>query len=156
VADSFESFGRKVGKFQKELTDDALMHEIGKMAKAEAKKAATADLGGNDSFSGWSRKKPIELATRYDIVRPGVLSFKPSRRSAGPWTVAEYGRGTSIGPSISSSSLTPTGRTARRRKKRANGRTAGKGTASDALAAIEPKVPKIVDQQIGRAIRKTF
>jgi hypothetical protein len=52
--------------------------------------------------------------------------------------------------------LTPTGRTARRRKKRANGRTAGKGTASDALAAIEPKVPKLVDQRIGRAIRKTF
>jgi hypothetical protein len=157
VADTFASFNRRVVKFQKELSDDALLHEIGKMAKAEATKAASADLGGDDSFSGWNKKKPIPLDTRYDIVGPGRLSFHPSRRSAGPWTVAEHGRNQTAGPSLRSSSLTPTGR--RRRAgatRRWNGQTRGKQTASDALAAIEPKVPKIVDRRIGRAIRKSF
>jgi hypothetical protein len=154
VADTFESFGRKVGKFQKELTDDRLMHEIGKMAKAEADRAAKADLGPDGQFSGW----PGALSTRYEIVGPGRLSFKPSNaRAAGKITVAELGRNASAGPRLRSSSLTVTGRRRSARSiRRWNGVTQGKGTASDALAAIEPKVPKIVDQRIGRAIRKTF
>jgi hypothetical protein len=152
VADTFASFNRRVVKFQKELSDDALMHEIGKMAKAEATKAASADLGGDPKFSGWAPT----LDTRYDIVGPGRLSFHPSRRSAGPWTVAEHGRNQTAGPSLRSSSLTPTGRNRRARARRWNGQTRGKSTASDALAAIEPKVPKIVDRRIGRAIRKSF
>jgi hypothetical protein len=152
VADSFQSFNRRVVRFQKELSDDALLHEIGKMAKAEAKAAASADLGGDPKFSGWA---PV-LDTRYDIVGEGRLSFHPSRRSAGPWTVAELGRNQTAGPSLRSSSLTPTGRNRRARARRWNGQTRGKQTASDALAAIEPKVPKIVERRIGRAIRKSF
>ena len=35
-------------------------------------------------------------------------------------------------------------------------RTAGKATASDALDAIDKKLPGVVDGQIGRAIRKVF
>jgi hypothetical protein len=152
VADTFASFNRRVVKFQKELSDDALLHEIGKMAKAEAKSAASADLGGDPKFSGWAPT----LDTRYDIVGPGRLSFHPSRRSAGPWEVAEFGRNQKAGPSLRSSSLTPTGRNRRARARRWNGQTKGKQTASDALAAIEPKVPKIVERRVGRAIRKSF
>ena len=153
MADTFQSFNAKLVRFQKQLTDDALMHDIGKMAKDEARKAASADLGGDPKFSGWAP----ELTTRYDIVRPGVLSFKPSRRSAGPWTVAEIGRNQTAGPSLRSSSLTPTGR--RRRPgavRRWNGVTQGKNTATEALVAIGPKVPKLVNTHVGRAIRKTF
>ena len=154
MADTFASFIAKVAKFQKELTDDALMHDIGRMAKAEADKAAVADLGSDGQFSGW----PGKLSTRYDIVSPGRLSFRPSNaRAAGKITVAEQGRNATAGPRLRSSSLTQTGRRRSARSiRRWNGVTRGKGTASDALAAIEPKVPKIVDQQIGRAIRKTF
>ena len=152
MADTFASFNVKLVKLQKELTDDALMHDIGKMAKDEARKAASADLGGDPKFSGWAPT----LDTRYDIVRPGVLSFHPSKRSAGPWTVSEVGRNQSAGPSLRSSSLTPTGRRRKAKARRWNGQTQGKQTASDALAAIEPKVPKLVDSHVGRAIRKTF
>jgi hypothetical protein len=152
MADTFASFAKRVDGFQKELGDDAMGHALGKMAKAEATKAASADLGGDPKFSGW---KPV-LDTRYDIIGPGRISFHPSRSSAGPWTVAEFGRGSSVGPSLSSSSLTPTGRVSKRRKKRNNGRTKGKGTASDALAAIDKKAPGVVDEQVGKAIRKFF
>lgn len=154
MADTFESFGRKVERFQKELTDDAMMHTIGKMAKAEADRAANADLGPDGQFSGW----PGALSTRYEIVGPGRLSFKPSNaRAAGRITVAELGRNASAGPRLRSSSLTQTGRRRSARSiRRWNGVTQGKRTATDALHAIEGKVPRIVQTQVGRAVRKTF
>ena len=150
--DTFASFSAKVGRFQKELTDDATMHAIGKMAKSEAMKAASSDLGGDPKFSGWAPK----LDTRYDMVGPGVISFHPTRRAAGPWTVAEYGRNSTAGPRMTGPRLTQTGRVSKRRTKRWNGRTAGKNTATDALVMIDKKVPKIVETAIGRAIAKTF
>jgi len=164
MADTFASFGAKVARFQKELTDDATSHAIGKMAKIAATKAASSDLGGDPKFSGWAPT----LDTRYDIVRPGVISFHPSKRSAGPWTVAQQGRnqgnaGGFAGPSINRktglTSLTKSGAVRRSRGARArrwNGTTRGKGTADTALAAIDKQVPKIVQQRIGRAISKTF
>lgn len=153
MADTFASLNAKIARLQKELGDDATMHAIGKMAKGEADKAAKGDLGSDGQFSGW----PGALATRYDIVGKGRLSFHPSRRSAGRWTVAEYGRNASQGPRLRSSTLTPTGRRrSAKAMRRWNGVTAGKNTASDAVAEIEKRVPKIVDQRVGRAIRKTF
>ena len=116
------------------------------MAKEEAAKAAGADLGGDDRFSGWAK---APLVTRYDIVGPGRVSFHPTPKSAGPWTVANDGRNQAAGPAIG-------GKGKRGSRKRWNGRTRGKGTADDALKAIEPKVPKIVDDQVARAIRKAF
>ncbi len=145
MAETFASFAAKVDKFQRELGDDALGHAIGKMAKSEAERAASADLGGDPKFSGWN----APLVTRYDIVGPGRVSFHPTPRSAGPWTVAQDGRNQAAGPAIG-------GKGKRGSRKRWNGRTRGKGTADDALRAIEPKVPKLVETQIGRAIRKVF
>lgn len=156
MADTFASFAHKVDRFQRELTDDAQSHAIGRMAKESAQEAAVGDLGSDGRFSGWKRGAPYELATRYDIIGPGRVSFHPSKRGAGPWTVAEHGRRSSEGPSIASSSLTPTGRKSRRRQRRNNGRTAGKATASDALELIDRRLPRLVDGYVGRAIRKVF
>ena len=152
MADTFASFNVKLGKLQKELSDDALMHAIGKMAKVSADKETKVDLGSDGQFSGW----PGSLATRYDIVGEGKLLFKPSSaRAAGKWTVAEYGRNASQGPRIRSSSLTPTGRTrSAKSMRRWNGVTAGKNTAGRAVDEIDKQVPKLVDQHVGRAIRK--
>ena len=154
MADTFASFNAKIGRFRKELTDDATLHAVGKMAKAEATKAASADLGGDPKFSGWAPT----LTTRYDIVGTGKLLLKPgSRRAAGPWTVAEYGRNASAGPRERSSTLTRTGRRrSARSMRRWNGVTAGKGTASDAIKAIDKQAPKIVEQRISRAISRMF
>lgn len=154
MVDTFASFNAKLARFQKELGDDATMHAIGKMAKDEAAKAAKGDLGSDGQFSGW----PGALSTGYDIVGKGRLSFKPSNaRAAGKWTVAELGRNASQGPRLRSSTLTPTGRRrSAKSMRRWNGVTAGKNTASDAVAQIEKRVPKIVDQRVGRAIKRTF
>jgi hypothetical protein len=145
MADTLASFGRKVELFQKELSDDAQSHAIGKMAKEAASQSVSADLGG-DGFSGWAK---APLVTRYDIVGPGRVSFHPTPRSAGPWTVAESGRNQAAGPAIGSKGK-------RGSRRRWNGRTQGKNTASEALALIDKRLPKLVDTQIGRAIRKVF
>ena len=154
MADTFASMARRVDQFKKELTDEALGHALGKMAKEEATSAASTDLGGDPRFSGW---KPT-LDTRYDIVGRGKVLLKPTRRSAGPWTVAQSGRNAGdagIGP-LQGPTLTKTGRVSRARRKRWNGQTQGKGTADDARAAIEKKAPGVVNVQVGRAIRKAF
>jgi hypothetical protein len=164
MAETLASYGRKVEVFQKELTADAQSHAIGKMAKEAAREAASADLGGDPKFSGWAPT----LDTRYDVIGPGRVSFHPTPKSAGPWTVAERGRnqgnaGGFSGPGANRN----TGVTARtksggvrkvraRQGRRWNGRTQGKNTASDALALIDKRLPKLVDSNIGRAIRKVF
>ena len=152
MADTFASFDRKVAGFQKELGDDKMGHALGKMSKAEATKAASADLGGDPKFSGW---KPT-LDTAYDIIGPGRILFKPKRQAAGPWTVAEFGRNQAAGPRMVGPRLTKTGKVSRARQKRWNGRTQGKGTASDALAAIDKKASGVVDKQTKAALRKFF
>jgi hypothetical protein len=168
MAETLQSFGRKVGEFQAELTADAQSHAIGKMAKEAAQEAAAGDLGSDGRFSGWRRGAPFELATRYDIIGPGRVSFHPTPKSAGPWTVAQSGRnqgnaGGFSGPGANRA----TGETSRtksggvrkvraRGARRWNGRTSGKNTASEALALIDKRLPKIVDTHIGRAIRKVF
>ena len=152
MADTFATLAAKVGRLEKELSDDARSHAIGKMAKEQATRAASADLGGDPKFSGWAPT----LDTRYDIIGPGRISFHPSRRSAGPWTVAEHGRNTAAGPKASSSSLTATGRRRKVKARRYNGQTKGKQTASDALDLIDKALPKVVDKFVGQAIRKVF
>lgn len=152
MADTFASLNGKVIKLQRELKDDALLHDIGKMAKDEARKAASADLGGDPKFSGWA---PL-LETRYDIVDQGKLLLKPKPRSAGPWTVAEWGRNQTAGPSKQESMFTPSGRRRRARYRRWNGVTQGKHTASKAVAEIDKQVPKMVEQRVGRALKRVF
>jgi hypothetical protein len=162
--ETFGTIAVKIDRFNKELTDDAVSHALGKMAKGEATAAASADLGGDPKFSGWAPS----LDTRYDIIGPGRISFHPSKRSAGPWTVAQQGRnqgsasgfqGPGINASTGVTSFTNAGnvRKVRARKaKKWNGRTQGKGTASSALSAIDKKVGGVVDQQVKKAISHFF
>lgn len=152
MADTFASIGAKVERLKKDMTDDSLSNAMGVKAKKLADQAASSDLGGDAKFSGWAPK----LDTRYDIVGRGRISFKPTRRSAGPWTVAQWGRNSAEGPSLADSSLTPTGRVSRRKKKRYNGKTKGKDTADDALVLIDRAMPKVVDAELGRVIRRIF
>jgi hypothetical protein len=153
--DTFASFSKRVDVFVNGITDPALkaaMTKIGVAAKADATAAASADLGGDPKFSGWA---PI-LETRFDHVGEGRISFHPTRRAAGPWTVAEFGRNSTAGPRMIGPRITKTGKVSKAKQKRWNGRTAGKGTATAALAKIEAATPDRYDKEIGALIRKAF
>ena len=162
---TFGTFNAKLTQLNKELSDDAVSHALGKMAKGEAASAASADLGGDTKFSGWA-KAPLD--TRYDIIGPGRISFHPSKRSAGPWTVAQQGRNNAgatgfAGPGINAktgvTSFTNAGNVRKvraRKSKKWNGRTQGKGTATSAIKAIDKKLGGVVDQQVKKAIKHVF
>jgi hypothetical protein len=156
VADSPESFiARRLNPFIDELEDaklKAIADKMGVRAKVLAKQAASADLGGDPKFSGW---KPT-LDTRYDHLSPGAIGFKPTRRAAGPWTVAEFGRNQAAGPRMVGPRLTKTGRVSKAKTKRWNGKTQPKNTATEALALIEREMPQVVDAEVNKAIRKFF
>jgi hypothetical protein len=156
VADSPESFiARRLTPFINELEDaklKAIADKMGVRAKALAKQAASADLGGDPKFSGW---KPT-LDTRYDHLSPGAIGFKPTRRAAGPWTVAEFGRNQAAGPRMVGPRLTKTGRVSKAKAKRWNGKTEPKNTATEALELIEREMPQVVDAEVNKAIRRFF
>ena len=159
-----QTFNAQLGRMINDLGDKAMLNAVGMMAKEEAEKAASADLGGDPKFSGWAPT----LDTRYDIVDKGRISFHPTRRSAGPWTVAELGRnqgnasgfsGPGINRKTGLTSFTKSGGVRRQRSRGArrwNGRTAGKHTASEAVAAIKKKAPNVVNEQVGLTLRKFF
>ena len=158
MAESFAQFEARIGRFMKELEDaklKAIADKAGVEAKKLATKAAQADLGSDAAFSGW-KPDTNDLKTRYDHVSPGVISFKPARRSAGPWTVAEFGRNQAAGPQMVGPRLTKTGKVSKAKAKRWNGRTSGKSTASDALDLIDREIPKVVEREVTKAVRKFF
>lgn len=125
---------------------------VSKFATATATAEASADLGGDPKFSGWAPT----LDTKARELSPGQVLFTPTRSSAGPWTVAEFGRNSKAGPRMVGPRLTKTGRVSKARQKRWNGITQGKGTATRVTTRIAAEVPKVVDAEVGKAIRKFF
>lgn len=126
---------------------------VGQFATVTATAEASADLGGDPKFSGWV---PLLDTKARDLSTPGQMLFTPTRSSAGPWTVAEFGRNSKAGPRMVGSRLTKTGRVSKARQKRWNGVTQGKGTATRVTQRIDAETPKIVDREVGKAIRKFF
>ena len=153
--DTFASFAKRIDNFINGITDaemKKIMTRLGVEAKKDATTAASSDLGGDPKFSGWAPT----LETRFDHIGEGRISFHPTRSSAGPWTVAEHGRNSTAGPPMRGPRLTKTGRVSKARTKRWNGRTAGKGTASDALAVIDRETPDRIEAEIKKALNKSF
>lgn len=145
MVDTLASFGRKMDLLAERLGGDAalkaLTTKLGVMAKGEAQKAAVADLGGDNKFSGWAK---APLLTRFNDISPGVIEFLPTPRARGPWTVAERGR--RRGHKFS-------------RKRGRNvgwGPTQGKGTWSDAVTKIEREMPGKVNDEVVKHLRQTF
>lgn len=141
--DTFASFGHRVNGFMNDISGPrlaALMTKAGMDAKRAAREAASADLGGDPKFSGWAPT----LDVRFTPVGIGKLLITPTRRSAGPWTVAEYGRHSAAGP--------PGGK----RRRQWNGRTQGKQTASEAVQRIQSETPQLFEAEVKRSIQRNF
>lgn len=141
-----------------------ITRQMGLAAQVIASHAASADLGGDPKFSGWAPKLDTQLKT----TAFGATVLTPTRSSAGPWTVAEFGRNQGnargfSGPGINirtgKTSRTKTGglRTVRsRRASRWNGVTQPKHTATDAIVRMDAELPRIAEVGVRRVLQKHF
>ena len=147
-AKELDALGRDLSTREKFTITDAM----GRKAQQLATQAASADLGGDPKFSGWTP----QLTTKNKRLADGSNLLSPTRSSAGPWTVAQYGRNQAFGPKFVGPRLTKTGRVSRARTKRYNGQTLPKYTADDARGLMEREMPKIAERGLRKAIRKRF
>ena len=174
---SFGAFARELDQLEHELRREEGLRITRKQAEA-ARKIATAaarrDLGGNSRFSGWAGRDLADLRVKQLRGNKVGHILAPTRKSGGPWKVAEQGRnkGTATGRGGKAIFFGPginreTGETARTKSgavrkvrrfkaKRWNGYTAGKGTASDAISAMERVLPKVAEDGVTKVTRKHF
>jgi hypothetical protein len=152
---SLAAYERELARFGKELETSERRKITMRQAEAAqqiAREVASADLGGDPKFSGWAP----ELATQAKSLRTGATLFSPTRFSAGPWTVAEFGRNSKAGPRMVGPRLTKKGRVSRAKVKRWNGRTEGKQTGSKTLQSVDRVVEDIALDSLRRTTRKYF
>ena len=160
---SFAAAAAPFGKAAKSLSKDGL-NEVEKAVDAAAQdiavRAASADLGGDASFSGWRRNKPIPLAVHTEKWKGGAgVIILPTRQTAGLWTVAESGR-KAYARGERRQSGTRTRKkdgvvVAKYRKVGRNlGATSGKSTASDAVGMFRSTIPTVISREITKSISK--
>lgn len=158
---SSDAFAREVVEFQRKLEREYAL-EMGRRSAIEAQKIAkeeaSRDLGGDPKFSGWAP----ELVTQVKQKTSGDTFVIPTKQSAGPWTVAEFGRNSALGPAQLRSGrrqrILKSGRlsSARGSRRRNNGSTAGKGTGSRAVSRIEREVADAIAEQFKRQLGRHF
>lgn len=168
---SFAAFSAAVAALGSDFNDAEvrkITRQMGKQAQDIANHAASRDLGGDRAFGGWNRGAPIPLDTRLRDGRNGATILSPTRHSAGPWTVAEFGRnqgnasgfhGPGINRATGITSRTKSGGVRRVRTfrgRRWNGVTRGRDTATDATREMDKKLPPIADRAVRDVIRKRF
>lgn len=166
-----DAFSRELRKMSDEVARKKRRDITGPMAEEAQKIAASqlpADLGGDDSFSGWTRRSPISLTTTIRFTTSGAAVVHPTRSTAGPWTVAEIGRNKGNASGFSGPGINRrTGLTSRtksggirkqrsRKAKRWNGYTSGKGTASRAVKIMDQKLPAIAEDGVRKVMRRHF
>ncbi len=169
--DSLAAYGRELAGLESDLTGperQKITRQMAKEGQQIANQAASRDLGGDRAFSGWRRGAPIPLDTQIRNGRDGATLLTPKRASAGPWTVAEFGRNQGNAPGFSGPGINrATGITSRtksggvrrvraRQSRRWNGTTQGKGTASEAVKDMDAKLPKIAEKGVKAVTRKRF
>ena len=163
------AFARDLERMQRDMARDEakrITREAARAAEVIAYRAAAKDLGGDPKFSGWRPWLQLQIKPTRSF---GHVLY-PTRQSAGPWTVAEFGRnkgsgtgGAFLGPGANRR----TGETRRRkdgsvakvrafRSKRWNGYTAGKSTASDAVSDIERLIDPLVEMEFRKSLSKHF
>jgi hypothetical protein len=174
---TFDSFGAELDKLKRDIERDGAIEVTKAMAEAAegiAVAEAESDLGGDSVFSGWTGRDLADMQVKRIRRPPGTNHLlAPTRRSGGPWKVAEQGRnqGTAtgrggsavfFGPGLNRrtgiTSLTKTGkvRVGRFKQKRWNGYTQGKNTATNARKMMDRKLPKVAERQSVKVMRRHF
>lgn len=135
--------------------------QLGKAAEGDAAKAAAADLGGDDTFSGWS-KNP--LVTESKPVADGVV-VRPRPRARGAWRVAQSGRhqgamrvlgGGASGPVLGQGKISAKTGKALGKNKRWNGSTDPKDTWDDAVEIMQRETPARAERAIGLMLGRVW
>ena len=172
AAGQFTSLANKMDKLAVEFSGRGAHDRLVRVAKLSAKdvdEAVRSELGDN-SMSGWRRKKQIEITGAVEeLDSVAVVPNKPGR---GPMRVLEIGRnaGTGLaGPGVISAdgstkrNLDGSVSKTRRRKGyklgrvgRYNGTTPAKGTWSDAEKRMRAAYPKRVADEVDTAMAKFF
>lgn len=167
---TFQGFGefvKALDKAQYELSGAEkrrITREMGRAAQKVAKAEASKDVGGDLQMRGWPR---ATLTTKLKTDSEGATVVLPtSKLSAAGWTVQTDGRyaqggvGRFQGPGLNmrtgATTRTKTGKISNRKRKakRWNGYTRGKGTADRAQVGIDRAVSKIADDGVRTVLRK--
>lgn len=157
---SIEAFERELTKLDRTIERQRrnMGETIAEAAKPEGYRAAARDLGGDPKFSGW--RPWLELQVR---TKPWGATILPTRASAGPWTVAQFGRNTMAGPRTRLDRRTGNTRRLRsgrvsvvRTRRRWNGVTAGKGTADDARQRFEKVAARVGEKEFKLVLKRHF
>ena len=161
-----EAFAAELDRFERTVTRDqrTATRLMAENAARIAKGEAARDLGGDTRFSGWTPGPDLSDLRIRRVGETGTIVL-PSRRAAGGWTVAQFGRnkgnasgfqGPGVNRRTGARAFTKTGKVRRVRSRRWNGYTAGKGTADRAVAAAERAADRIADRSMQTSIRRHF
>lgn len=148
AAGSFDQLAKKVDAVAAEFDGRQLrksMEIVGKDTTGDINQAVHGTLGDN-SMSGWRRKKPIPISGAYKVASDHEIDMTPTRMSVGPMRVLEDGRqayqaGDKRRKGTYKSKKTGLVTERFRTVKRSGGATRGKGTWSDASELMAENVP---------------
>lgn len=167
-ARELDTLARKMNRALENATE-----EMAEKARDVSEQEAARDLGGDTKFSGWEGRDLADMRVKRGYKSGGHWLF-PTRKSGGPWKVAQQGRnkgnatgrgGTAVffGPGANRktglTSFTKAGNVRKVRafqSKRWNGYTAGKGTADRAAGRFEREVKPIAEKRFRTALTKHF
>jgi hypothetical protein len=129
----------KLERVAKELTDAKLLQAVGMEGKRLGTDSIKADTGGDARMSNWRRGRPINLATRFDLVGESAVEIAPAKRARGPVRVLNEGRkaGTS-------------------RRGRPVSASSGGGTWDRASQSMTTELPKVAARHTTQVLRKHF
>ncbi len=163
MADTLAGFNAKLEQLARDLSGkerQAMLRKVGKRGIELSEKAVRNDIG-DQTMSGWPRKKPYDLDFRTDLPSDHEVEVNPAFKARGPVRVLESGR-----QSYAAGDKRKAGTRTRkkdgatvdkmRKVKRTVGATKGKGTWSDATHDMEKELPRLAAEEFRALLGKRF
>lgn len=165
AGDVAKTIAKRTKALEKSISDEEQrkrLTKVGVAMKPLAQRAAVADLGADGAFSGWRRGAPIPLQVAFKLhSHDAAMTVHRQGRSAGPWRVAEEGRGAGMsrgrkGGARRRSKVTGEITVSVAKASRKVGATDGKDTWSDAVGLMQKKAPDLMLKLNRAATMKAF